>query len=358
MNRDKKNFLKVNEVDADTYNQNLDSYKYSLFNTTEWVLSTKNESNKALFLEIRQGDEIIGKICGIDFQPKGMKERMLYFYAGPALKEWNEDVFRNCLEALRLFTISRGYLRIMIRPFDQLIEKPVKVKGYFYTRNTEMVILFKEQAGSVHFSYGFKQNKKKALKAGAVYKTSRSPELVPHIIRLMGNTLNKRDKKYGVRYNPYYIMNLTDETLYKLLDVGLGVFHYVEVNNEIHCVQLNLEKGGRIYGLLMGSDDFAYSIGIPSLIDYMVITDAIGRGMFSYNLGSLPKDYEGGLGIRKYKESAGARARVENGYYSYFLLWPKKLLNPLIRISKSLPNNRLLDEIRKILSRLSIGGSS
>ena len=60
----------------------------------------------------------------------------------------------------------------------------------------------------------------------------------------------------------------------------------------IHSVQFNLEYDGKIFGLLMGSDNEAYSKGIPSFIDMNISDKAMEEKAKYYNIGSVPLDEE------------------------------------------------------------------
>src|SRR5690554_5344693 len=150
-------------------------------------------------------------------------------------------------------------------------------------------------------------------------------------------------------YDPMYLLNLNRSTLTKLLENGMGIMHYAVVDGVIHSVQFNLEHAGRIFALLMGSDDYAYRHGIPSFIDKTISAKAHEEGALYYNLGTVPLESEGGEGLKRYKESQGGREILRYGYYTYFLTYPYKILNPFIKLSKKLPDHPVLNIGRSII---------
>ncbi len=341
--------LKLQEVTIEAYKEDMDAYNVGLFNTWQWVGSLTNEYTNDIYFHILLDGEVVGKLCGLAINQGNRTGTHLYFNGGPDFKEWTADVFRGALILVREYAKSKGYARLHFRPYERIVHDLVEIKGFFHTRVPEYVIYYDEHQERVKFSYGFKQNAKKARKAGAVFHTSKSPEILDNLFALLDNTRLTRKDKYGKDYDPMYLLNLDKEALTRLLDAGIGVMHYAEIDGVIHSVQFNLEHEGKIFGLLMGSDNEAYSKGIPSFIDMNISDKAMEENAKYYNIGSVPLDDEGGQGLKKYKESQSGRETFRYGYYSYFLSYPHRLLNPFIKLSKKLPNNRFLKRIRSII---------
>jgi hypothetical protein len=338
----------VREVDSVSWEKGSEAFNCGLFNTRGWVDSISDGEYGAIFLDFQVNGGIVGKMSGFILKSSRLHGNQLLFYSGPALKTWDATLFENCLNALRLFAIGKGYARIHIRPFDQHLKELVHVKHYFHTVTSEYVVHF-ENYQNIKVSYGNKQNVKRAKKAGATYFSSQSPEVLDRMLALMDDTRDTRKGKYGQDYNPMFMVNLTRESLTRLLVTGMGVLHGAQIEGVVHSVQLNVELNGKQYGLLMGSDGIAYKNGLASFIDHHIITNAHEAGCRYYNLGLIPPDSQGGAGIRKYKESVGAEEMVSYGYYSYYLTFPWRLLNPLIRLSKKLPENKILNYIRSLV---------
>lgn len=335
--------LEVHRVDMDAWRVDMDAFNVGLFNTWQWVSSLTNDFSKDIYLNFVHNGEVLGKVTGLILQKGLLKGQHLYFTSGPALKKWNSDIFAECLKALYHYSLKEGFSRVHIRPFEQEVHEVLDLPNYFSTMAREHVVIYSDFKEKVKFKYGFKQNAKKARKAGAVFKSTRSLEVLDRLFELMDNTRVKRRMKYGHDYDPMYFLNLNKKALTKLLDTGLGILHYAEIDGVIHSAQFNIEHDGRIFALLMGSDDLAYSKGIPSFIDQNISKKAFAERARYYNLGSGPGESEGGLGLQRYKEAQGSRELTRYGYYTYFLTFPYKLLNPLIRLSKALPDNPVLN---------------
>jgi lipid II:glycine glycyltransferase (peptidoglycan interpeptide bridge formation enzyme) len=340
----------VAEIDMLLWNNELEKFNYGLFNTSEWVNSLSDSNYSSIFLEFNEDGVVIGKMAGFVLKDSRIKGDQLLFYSGPALIEWNALVFKNCLEALHVFAKQYKYSRIHVRPFDQHLKALVNVNGYFHTVTSEYIVEF-DSVDKIKFSFGFKQNVKKAKKAGTIFFTSQSVEVLDRMLELMNTTRESRRNKYGPDYNQMYMVNLTRKSLSDLLHSGVGVLNCASIDGVIHSVELNVERGGKLYGLLMGSDAIAYKNGLASFIDWHIVQNANESGCQYYNLGLIPPENQGGAGIKRYKESVGAVEMVSYGYYSYYLTFPMILLNPLIKLSKKLPENKILNFIRSFLKK-------
>jgi hypothetical protein len=341
--------LEVQAVDKDIWRIDMDVFNVGLFNTWQWVSSLTNGFTTDVYLHFSRNGEVIGKMAGFMLNQGRLKGKHLYFSSGPGLKKWESDTFRDCLTALHHYSLKEGYARVHVRPFEQEIHDVLDLPDYFHTVAKEYVVFYSDFTERVKYSFGFKQNAKKARKAGAVFKSTRSLEILDRLFELMDNTRITRKAKYGHNYDPMYLLNLNKETLTKLLNTGMGIMHYAEIDGVVHSVQFNIEHDGKIFALLMGSDDVAYGKGIPSFIDQNISNKAFEDKARYYNLGTVPLESEGGVGLQRYKESQGSREILRFGYYTYFLTFPYKLLNPFIRLSKNLPDNPVINMGRRAI---------
>lgn len=342
--------MNVSIVDPLTWAKDFNSFSFGLFNTPEWINSISDQSHPPIYLDFEKNGVIVGKIAGLILKGGRIQGNQLHFCSGPALRKDNQEDFGACLAALHHFAKKNHYSRVSIRPFEQCMAKRVTVKGFFHTETLEYIIDY-NRSEPIKLSFGFKQNVKKARKAGFLIKKTASTEMVPQLLKLMDTTRESRVKKYGQFYDPMFLVNLNETTLKALLESGIGVLYYAEREGEIPSIQINIEKNGQIYGLLMGSDQSAYKTGVPSFIDHTITQMAVENQAVYYNLGPVPKEEEGGEGIRRYKEAQGARPVTRYGYYSFYLTFPLYLLNPLMKLSKKLPDNGFFNFFRNI-SRL------
>lgn len=345
--------MNVEIVDTDIWAKDFSSFYFGLFNTPEWVSSISDKNHPPIYLDFIKNGIVVGKMAGLILQGGKIKGNQLHFCSGPALKEMTPENFEACLEALLLFARKNAYSRVSIRPFEQIMGDLVKVKGFFHTETQEFIINY-TQTEPIRLSFGFKQNAKKARKAGFIVKKTTSPDMIIQLLRLMDSTRESRVKKYGQFYNPMFLVNLNESTLRSLMESGIGVLYYAEHEGEISSIQINIEKNGQIYGLLMGSNQSAYKSGVSSFIDHTITQIAIENNASYYNLGPVPKKEEGGEGIRRYKESQGAKPVTRFGYYSFYLTFPLILLNPMMKLSKKLPDNVFFNFFRNFSRLLGI----
>lgn len=329
--------ITINESSASDWKKNLSEFPHSLFLSCEWILSLQSEHYEPVFIDFLEDEKVVAKLSAIVNKRNSLKGRQLYSFAAPALKHPNEQILNRCLDALRRYAIQKRYTRIIFSSYDQQHQLRCKLSGYYTTQRSEYIVSFNDSS-DIHYSKGFKKNAGKAVKSGASFNTSTKEEHLNELFRLIDSTQTYRKKKYGSDYDPYYLRGLTDDSLKKIMASGLGVIYYTETEDKkIHCAQLNVEHNGQAYGLLMGSDPEAYQNGHPSFIDKGVIEKLKGLNYQYYNPGGNTSD-NGGAGLEKYKASMGAEKREFYGATTNFLVYPQKLLNPLLKAGRRLPS--------------------
>jgi len=348
------NGIITQQVDGKTWNKDYEFFEAGLFNSYEWVESISNQNTTPIFLNFIRNNEVIGKIGGVVISAGRIKGNQIYFTSGPALRKWDNILFEQCLLELYKFSKKKGYSRIHIRPFDQPVHEIAAPKHFFGTSCEEFLVTYHDKMDKIDFGSNFIRNVKKAQKAGATFHRDQSPEVLTRMLELIDETQKTRIEKYGKAYNPMYMVNLNQESLRKILESGMGVLNYTLLNGQINSVLFSLEKNKKIYFLLMGSDETAYNFGLPSLIGYNISTNALAQGYTYYNLGLIPSAEEGGQGLKRFKESQGANVVIRHGYYSYYLNLPLNILNPLIKMSKKLPKNKLVNFFRKAYKLFSV----
>lgn len=343
--------VKITKSDRANWSQDLPSFEYSFFISPQWVESAANDHCDPIYLDFEREGKVVAKISGLIVKGGLLKGTRLYFYSGPAFIEYSADLLRGCLTELLAFAKRERYSKISVRPFDEVVHEGVVVPGFKMLQSQEYKILFYPDKEHKEYSYGFKQNVKKAKKAGAQLHMGHSQELLDVLFELIGNTQKIRTGKYGTEYNPLGLLNLNEATLRKVLDTGLGKFYYVTIDDKIVSIQLNLELENRTYGFLMGSDNSAYKAGVPSFLDTNVILFAQENGMSVYNLGGAPAAEQGGAGISKYKESMGGVLFDVFGYYSPFLGPRAWVLKPVLWGLDQIKSLSLIKKLQLLASK-------
>lgn len=328
---------KIESDEVGDWEDGLSGFSYSLFLLPKWLEALKNEANRPVFFDFKKDGAVVAKLAGLMCQYGGFRGKQLYFYASPAFSDDTLFCFNLCHSALREWARQNGVSRIIIGSYDQQYENVCAAEGFYPTYRYEYIVAF-GNSELPKFSTGFKKNFKKAEKLGATFHQDNTSEMLDKMLDLLGYTRDLRTMKYGRDYDPFYLKGLNEKVLQRLLDNGLGKLYYAKVDGDVSSVQYNIESGGKVYGLLMGSDGFAYKNGLPSFVDYNLICLYNRNGFTYYNPGGGPVD-EGGSGIEQYKKSMGGVKFVFAGSTTNFLTYPHKLLNPLLRFGRLLPKS-------------------
>lgn len=327
--------LRVVAARSEIWERNLNDFAFSLFLTPEWVRAMAGTQAKRVFLDFVQDDTVVAKVSGVLQQNGWLKGRSLLFYASPALRENRQDLLDACCTALLAYARSKGIQRILMASYDQQHSMAPGVKGWFVNKRCEFVVPLNGE-GPV-FSTNFKRNVKKALKKEALFGPAEGEDLQADLEDLLGATLETRSSKYGETYNPFYLPLLNSKSLERLYKEGAGRYYKVTLPGAPtpNCVLFNLEREGRAFNLLVGSDSAAYRFGLAGLADYQLIESYRLQRYSAYNLGGATGD-AGSAGLERSKEARGGQRRWVYGATTNFLCFPHRLLNPLLLLLRRL----------------------
>jgi hypothetical protein len=339
--------LKIFKVNSAIWEEGIDNYQSSLFNTVEWVQSMSNDKCSPIFLDFLSDKEVVAKVSGLICNDGWVKGVQLYCYASPALKREDPKLLEDCYSSLLKYAVKNRIARVVIGSYDQQHSLVCHPNGFFKTERCEYVVNL--QTESISMSKGFRKNVSKAKKQNFTVESDASEAMFQELCRLLEVTRNHRLIKFGVRYNPYFLPYMNEASLLRLLKTGIvDLLSIKKEQDQAYCVQLNLVKQNRVYGLLMGSDSFAYDNGFPSLIDYDIIMDSKHKSFHYYNTGGVPGD-EINEGLDRYKQSMGGERVMVYGATTNYLIFPYSLLNPLMNAGRRLPrNNAIVSRIKKM----------
>ncbi|GAO28499.1 GNAT family N-acetyltransferase [Geofilum rubicundum] len=320
--------LVLKQVSAIKWSADLEAFPSGLFHCAEWVYALSGKQTPAIFLNFESPEgEVLGKLSGLILPGNRLMGRKLYFFSSLLLRGRDKQLRSVCMEALQLYARREGFSRVLIYSFDARSSECLSFKGYYCEAMHEFVIDFSKSGGHVKMSSNLKRNAKKAIKAGVKIHRSTSISVLKRMMDLLLVTKEERRQKYGQDYNPMYIQNMNETSLGRLLDSGIGVMYYSELDGEINTVLFALENPQQLYFLLMGSDRVAYENGIPALVAQHVSHYAREVGKIYYNLGVIPRENSGGAGVRQFKQQQGAIEQMGHCYYSQFLKFPARLFN-------------------------------
>lgn len=342
-------FFDIHQQEEVTWAADLQQFTYSLFLTPEWIESVRKEKAVPIYLNVSFKNEVVGKISGLIRECGYLKGCQFYSYASFALKEPNQRLFNLCHALLLKYAVKHRITRIIIGSYDQQNSLFCQSPHFYTTKRLEYLVDLKRE--DFHFSKGFRKNARKAQNNGFEIVKSNSEIIVENLVDLLNSTRQHRILKYGVDYNPFFLPGMDEVALRQLVKRKFANLVYASKNGETpSSIQMNLEKGKRIYGLLMGSDDTAYEFGIPSLIDLTIIQQGKETGEKYYNTGGVPVNEEN-KGLAQYKEAMGGEKKYVYGATTNYLTFPYKLLNPFMVLGRKLPTqNPLIEKFKSLVS--------
>lgn len=341
----------VHALTPERYQSLLDASPHSLFITRHWVEAMCDNHSMPVYFEILNADRRLGLLAGLAISGNRLQGRQLYFYSAPALMPNTPENLCHCLKALKHFAKTNGYTRINIRPWDQQQMHLVNICGFHSTKTHEFPIRFDGYDEKKHISSRIWRNIKKAQKQNVTIHRCCSVKALDTLLALLSATQQRRNARLGNDYSPFYLYNLNRDSIQRLLDTQTAVLYCATIDDTVYSVELNVEYNLKAYNVLKASIDDAYQNGISSLIDYHMIQYYHDEGFAYFNLGGeLLKDE--GQGLSLFKEGLGGQKQVRHGYYTYYLTFPHRLINPLMLAGKMLPDTPAVNWTKKQVSRL------
>ena len=324
------------KTEKEKWEKDLKSYQHSIFLSSSWIESIAASEQESLYIDFILNNDVVAKISGLILSKSSGKQ--LYFYASPALKNFDQEIFNSCFDALHDFAEKNKYTRIIVGSYDNDHSQQYTGKNYFLTERVEFVVPLHENIELLNITKRFKRNVKKAQKLKPELRSSVSSDDFNTLMNLLSSTKKIRLKKYREDYDPFYLPEMTENSLKKLLSLGLARMHYTFVQDSIDCMEFNLETENGVYMLLKGTSEFGYKNGLPSFLSYNLINNYGKKGIRYYNQGGrISTDPEDGLTV--YKKSMGAEEIPVYGATTNFLTYPYKLLNPLLNLGRKFPQD-------------------
>ncbi|MFT3740006.1 MAG: hypothetical protein QM786_14735 [Breznakibacter sp.] len=332
-------------------------FGYSLFLSPKWVEAMADSTCKPIYIDFDENGIVVAKISGLVIDGGWLKGSQLYFYSGPAMRTPDSAMFQDCLKSLWEFAVGCNYSRISIRPWDQLHSYEPAVKGYNPTSTHEYEIDLLKQYDDKTISSRILRNVKKARKINASVQQSTELRYLDLLMSFLDETKSRRVSKFGIEYSPFYLFNLERKSIAKLVQSGLARFYIAMDGEQVQSVLLMIDDGKRAYNLLKGSFHTAYVNGVSSFADFEVVHHYSLDGHAVFNLGVELANQEG-EGLNSYKAGMGGEKIFKHGAYTYYLIYPYKILNLFFYINSSVPDFKWIMAIRRKLSMLFSGAKN
>jgi hypothetical protein len=341
----------VREASKVNWNESLEGYDFSIFQIKEWLESIETKKTRPVFLDIVNGDETIAKISGIITRQTTQFGKVLYFYSGPALKKGaNEEQYNNCLEAVIPYAKKHRCSMVLMDYMDSKQRtKPTSIHfKYQYTK--EYIADLANDYKTHKPGSGLKQKLKKAAMADVIFKKDNAAELLEVLIKLQHTTKKVRLNKKRNDYNPFIFDCVNKESLLKLIHSGKAAFHYVIKNNDIHYISMDMEHNNKSYGLYNGADAYAYENGIPAWAITQSALKYMDEGFQYLNLGATAYYREDSIHLANFKQQLGGKPANVCIMKTDFLIFPYKLINPIINLGRKIPYNPITHFLRRLIS--------
>jgi hypothetical protein len=346
--------ITIEIVDAETYASTWSGFGNNLFVSPLWVDALSTDICQPMYLHILQEQLLIGKIAGLVIEGNRLQGKQLYFYSSPVLRDFNEATFQRVLNHLANFARINGFTRLSVRPWDQDPAVKPRCNCLNATSTNEYVIDVTKNDFACQVSGRIMKNIKKAKKGGATIRISNDAADLDVLLSYLDCTRNRRISKFGSVYSPYYVFNLSRESILALLKNGMGSLVCADLDGKTYSVLLLVTAGERVCCLLKGSNPEGYKNGLSSFVDFETVNLLNNKGIKWLNLGPELIGEEG-KGLNQYKEGITAVATPRYGLYTYYLVYPYKLLNPLMVLGGNMAKFKLMNHVVKTASALFSG---
>ncbi|NPA37615.1 MAG: hypothetical protein GXO47_12295, partial [Chlorobi bacterium] len=149
--------------DAEKWSDDLENFRFSLFQTKEWIEALSSEKNNIpVFYDLYFNGYKAGKISGIFNKTKYFGSQ-IYFFSGPALKSSDYNLYHNLTDSLIKYFKEKGVSRIIIGSYGSHYAPEIKHRLYHTFKRKEYLV---NLTGNFHkrFSHNVKNNITKAKK--------------------------------------------------------------------------------------------------------------------------------------------------------------------------------------------------
>ncbi len=334
--------------DSESWYVDQEDYDFSMFIAPFWIESLKDENKRPLYLDFFQGEKVIAKIGGFAVNSNYAFQRKFLFYAAPALKKnLPDNIIDRCIRALIRYTRTEKMCRLILLSYDSRHISNLQ-KKYGFSGRCEYLVDLKQDKEKIknNISRNVKRDYKDAISHGFVFKEVVSTDMSSRLINLMKETKKVRISKGYSDYNYFYINGLNEDTLRNLISRDVIHFYCVERDSELFAVQAVMQNNQQAYALLIGVKAEGYQYGLPSFIDYSLILSLKEKNYSYINFGGVPID-KTHKGLADFKKRLGAVECFSTYGSTHFINMPYVLLNPLVRLLRKLPDNPLVDQIKR-----------
>lgn len=331
--------LTIKSITRDDYVSDLMLFRHSLFIRPEWIEPVCNGNKKPLYLNVYNGDALIGKIAGV-VRKRAFFSQDLYFYSEPALELYNQETLNACLQALIAYAKENRLVRLTFNYLDQQSSLvPDQGLDLKIKKTEEFVIELDGAYQSFKPGNNFRNKLKKASRAQTEFHRATSTEMVDALVQFLTVTSNIRVSKKRHAYNVFTYKYVDKQVLKRFVAEGAGVFYYATNNGEVNYISLCYEAGDRAYELYNGTNSFGYSNGLTG---WMVTKRSEHYQSLNYkyfNMGGIPHEKGDRANLAGFKIQSGCVSKKVYIAKTDFIVYPEKALNIFLNLGRLVPYN-------------------
>jgi hypothetical protein len=329
--------------ESEEWSNNLHEYNHSIFHCSEWINAACLGGNLTpVFIDFITNKEIIGKTSGIITNSR-YTGRQLYFYSGPALKEEDYDLYLSLTKVLLTYSKDNKFSRLIIGSYGAFYS-PEITDTYFHSFRRKEYVVSLDFNPVKKYSRNFRRKIKKAeLLSPEVLNSKTDTDTIKTFLQ---STLNYRRNHNREVYNPLALPYLDYDVIESLLNSSFAKTYSIETNNKYGGFLMTLEAHPLSSALLTGIDDKLYEHGISAFLYDFVYDLLYNKEFKQVNLGGTPEGEEG-KSLAQFKKSMGAEELTVYGATTNFLIYPYKLLNPILNIGRKLPKENTVVKFLK-----------
>ncbi|NPA37201.1 MAG: hypothetical protein GXO47_10180, partial [Chlorobi bacterium] len=172
---------------------------------------------------------------------------------------------------------------------------------------------------------------------------------ITQLIQLLESTKKHRINRTRKTYDPLPLPFLNYQTIKPLVKSNTAINYIAQSEKQVAGFLFTLLKYPYAEALLTGINEDFYKKGTsPFLFEY-AFHDLKNKGFNSINLGGIPEGKDG-ENLAIFKKRLGAEEKIVYGATTNFLIYPYKLLNPILNIGRKLPrNNPIVQFLKKFI---------
>jgi hypothetical protein len=210
--------LKIERIAQSDWEIDIAQYHGGVYMAPLWIDALVKNGSDGIFLNfVDAHNQVVAKLAGIVITGNAIKGKQLYFYSAPALISVDNALFQQTLVSLKMWAVDNGFARISIRPWDQVHSFKAQVSGFRATTTYEYEVDLAAEFTEKTISSRILRNIKKARKAGLQIRKSTSTNDLRLLLSFLESTKNRRNTKFGGDYSPFYINQLSEQTIAELI---------------------------------------------------------------------------------------------------------------------------------------------